>query len=447
MGFAKAMTETKVISDLEGRVEKCRKQVADALSAWERDEQLKRVRSNSDLPSVGAEYRAAEDHLRKRRDGLLRGSPDLLKGARKSVKEKLQGVTDKAALAKVEAEDLAALRDQFQKRLDDDFAAFAADVETARDRLLVKAKDATKDASAQQLGDNVLKRIKELKDEASKCPAAWDRNIELRPDTYVTRIYLTKLYRAGTVNDLPQDALVKVIDASLRTVDEFVSKSGLELCGKTDDAVVLRRLATKTALRSPEFRQTILVRLPALIAASGSNSTGDGTKLLEALAESYLADPQPAHAGDFDKAIKHVADAKVRMTKEFVWFLAAAAWSGSSEADRELFKLYTTEWRDFQTVSHRYEAAQKTKFNCLVGVLVAKRAGKDSTAAFRRCVTAIVPGVTDEDLLALRDFTAIRGVQDLNDFMCGWFAAVDPSFAPKRCGSTNWSSKTPNGRN
>lgn len=325
-------------------------------------------------------------------------------------------------MAKAKQEELVTLRDEFQKHLDADLSAFAAEVDGARKRVIAAANAATKDALAQQLSDEILKQVMQLKKEAAACPVVWDEKAPLRPDTRSGRIYLTKLFRAGLVKDLPQKNLVNVIDSCLKTTDQFLQESALTLCGRIDDAKVFTTLATKEALRSPEFRKVVLIRLPTLLASGSDTATVDGSKLLAVTADSYFADPQLSQAANLDRTIKEITNEKFRQTKEFVWFLAAATFSGSQVAERELFTLFASVQLPSHDLFYLKQAADRDYFNRMVGVIVAKRAGKDPVPVFHRCLDTIIAAKKGYDLFK---------IPDIADFLIGWFAAVDASFAPE----------------
>jgi len=413
LGMSQYSVELKIVSDLRKRFDKWQRQVLDSFEVWSGYEPKVK------LPAASTVYRTNDSQIRKSRTAITKSGTDRLKTAEKTVREMLKSAAGKDELAKVEKENLVPLVNDFQKHLDADLKVFVAEVEAARDGSVLAEKGVIKDTFAQQLDSNKLKKIKQLKENAADCQVVWGKEIEMVPDSPISILFLSRLFKGGLANSLPQQDLIKVINTSLMMPNSELSRKALSILAETDDVVVYERCATKENLRLLEFRKLITGRLPALILASKMNNTTDGLKLMVVLADSYLSDPQPSHANELDQLIKSVQDANIRCTKEFVWLLAGAAFSGSGSAEQELVKLFANQPLS-NNILYLHTAASKTSFNELVGAIIAKSGGKNPNALFHQCISTIC--------VANKGFNQLT-IPDMNDFLAGWFGAVDVSFA------------------
>ena len=417
----------RLSSDLDRRYEKRREKLDEVFDRWEREEQLGDVPDGFIKQKHTDAFRTGRERLRERRTQLDREATDWLQQTQAQGSEILKSANTQQELSQAEQTIIPALQTEFQRRLDDHVAAFAQEIELAQNRLLDATRTAHAEIFTPQLTIDVQVQLGRLREEARRGGVVWDRNVSLDNDGRTTNIYVTKLFQNGHIAGLPANDLFKVLEFCLKTKNESLRKSALELCGVIDDAALFARLANSEILRSADFRQVALGRLPDLIRASSANSTRDGLALLEVLADAYLADPQPAQAAEMERAIGEIRADEVRQSKQFLWFLASAAWSGSEVAARELHDLYTSQRQGVQGLL--YDAASKRKFNYVVGSLVAKRSGKQAAVDFRRCVATLIPALNDGQA-SLRNVTALRGHRELSQFIEGWFAAVDPpSFA------------------
>lgn len=414
-------------SDLERRLEQRREKLDEVFDRWEREERLADVPDGFIEQKHSEAFRTGRERLRERRTQLDREATDWLQQTQTKGDDLLKSARTPEQISQAETVAVPALQTEFQRRLDGHLAVFAREIAAAKTQLLAVTRAAHADIFTPQLTNDVQARLGQLREEARRAAVVWDRNVALDDDGRTTNIYVTKLFRDGHIAGLPANDLFKALEFCLQTKNEFLRKSALEFCDNVDDAVLFARLAKPETLRSADFRQVALGRLPALIRASGENSTRDGLALLEALADAYLAEPQPTQAAALERAIGEIRADDVRQSKQFLWFLASAAWSGSEVAARELHNLYTSQRPGVQGLL--YDAASKRKFNYVVGSLVAKRSGKQAAVDFRRCVATLIPAVNDGQA-SLRNVTALRGHRELSQFIEGWFAAVDPpSFA------------------
>ena len=233
-------------------------------------------------------------------------------------------------------------------------------------------------APALQLTDEVLKRVTKLKQEAADCPVEWGAPFDYYKNGRSGEFYLAKMFRAGLPKDLSQKDLVRVIAFCLKSSDESLHRSAFDLCRGINDVKVISEVATKEALCLPAFRKVMIERLHALLKISSEGATKDGIKILAGLADAYISDPQQSHADDLDRAIRDLMSEKCIRTEDFVWFLAAASCSGSQIATQELVTLYSSPALPSQDLYYLHEAAQRRQFNCVVGGIIAKQAGKNS---------------------------------------------------------------------